>query len=166
MPLIRLFLISLCLAFTAGAGAEQIQGVPFFRQETHQCGQAALASVMGYHKKPVDMKRLFQETYNDSLKGSLLADLENYAKGLGFKTEAGRGTLQTIKDSILAEKPVIVLIDQGVWLAAKPHYIVVVGYDEKGFIAHDGSQPWVLFRYRKFEKNWEKMGKPFLIIHP
>jgi ABC-type bacteriocin/lantibiotic exporter with double-glycine peptidase domain len=148
------------------AGAEQIQGVPFFRQERRQCGQAALACVLGYYKKSVDMESILRETYNETLKGSLLADLENFAKRLGFKTESGPGTLEKIKESILEQKPVIVLLDQGVWLAARPHYIVILGFNEKGFLAHDGSKPSVLFPYDRFEKTWKKMGSSYLIIHP
>jgi ABC-type bacteriocin/lantibiotic exporter with double-glycine peptidase domain len=161
-----IFLFSLCLAFAASAGAERIEGVPFFKQETHQCGQASLASVLAYYKNPVDIQQIIRATYSETLKGSLMADLENYAKGLGYKTESGQGTLQTIKDSVLAQKPVIILMDHGIWLAAKPHYIVVFGFNEKGFIAHDGAKSSVFFGYGGFDKNWKKMGRPYLIIHP
>ncbi|MBU4318423.1 MAG: C39 family peptidase [Proteobacteria bacterium] len=163
----KAFLVALlCLAFAASPGAEEIEGIPFFRQERHQCGQAALASVLAYYKIPVDMELLIGETYSQALKGSLMADLENYAKGLGFKTKSGQGTLQTLKESVLARKPVIVLLDHGVWLAARPHYIVIFGFNEKGFIAHDGNEPSILFQYKGFEKTWKKMGHPYLIIHP
>ena len=161
-----IFLFGLCLAFAASAGAEGIEGVPFFKQERHQCGQASLASVLAYYQEPVEIEEIIRATYNETLKGSLMADLENYAKGLGFKTESGQGTLQTIKDSVLAQKPVIILMDHGFWLASKPHYIVVFGFNEKGFIAHDGSKPSVLFPYGGFDKDWKKMGRPYLIIHP
>lgn len=162
----KIFLTILCLVFASNAGAEQIEGVPFYRQERYQCGPATLASVLAYYRNPVDTDRIIRETYNETLKGSLMPDLENYAGTLGFKTESGQGTLQKIKDSVLARKPVIVLIDNGVWLAARPHYIVVFGFNEEGFIAHDGNHPSVLFRYMKFENAWKKMGKPYLIIHP
>ncbi len=155
-----------CLAAAAGGAAEQVEGVPFFRQERHQCGPAALAGVLAYYGQPLDMARILQETYTESIRGSLMPDLENYARKLGFRTESGQGTLQTIQERISAGRPVILLIDNGVWLAARPHYILAVGFNEKGVIAHDGSHHSVLFGYEKFEKAWGKMGNPYLVIHP
>ncbi len=146
--------------------AYRIEGVPFFKQDRYQCGPSSLASVFAYYGKQVDISWIIRETYNENLKGSLITDLENFAEKTGFRTESGQGTPDTIKNSIRSRRPVIVLMDLGIWLAAKPHYIVVFGYDEKGFIAHDGRNPSVLFEYPRFEKMWKKVGRPYLIIYP
>lgn len=156
----------LFFAPTASGAAFRIEGVPFVRQDRYQCGPASLASVLAYYGTEVDNSRIIRETYNETLKGSLITDLENFARRMGFKTESGQGTPDAIKNYVRSKRPVIVLLDLGVWVAAKPHYIVVFGYDEKGFIAHDGRNPSVLFEYPRFEKMWQKIGRPYLIIHP
>ena len=156
----------MCLGWTGHPGAEVIDGVPFFKQQRHQCGAAALATVFAYYDKPVSPHRIRQQVYNETLRGALMPDLENYAAGLGFKTESGQGALARIKESILSRKPVIVLIDNGVWLASRPHYIVVFGFNEEGLIAHDGNDPAVSIDYEAFQKRWEKMGTPYLIVYP
>jgi ABC-type bacteriocin/lantibiotic exporter with double-glycine peptidase domain len=162
----KIILIIFCLVPAVNAGATQIQDVPFFKQERHKCGPSALASVLTFYGIKVDEARIIKDTYSDKLKGSLITDLENYAKGLGFQTKSGQGTIDTIKENILAQKPVIVLIDLGIWKVAKPHYIVVFGFNEDGFIAHNGKKAATLFKYARFEKSWAKFGRPFLIIRP
>jgi ABC-type bacteriocin/lantibiotic exporter with double-glycine peptidase domain len=85
---------------------------------------------------------------------------------LGFETESGQGDLDLIKESIRDGKPVIVLIDDGVWLASRPHYVVVFGFNEKGVIVHDGTDASVLVDHETFEKKWQRLGNPYLIVHP
>ena len=150
----------------ADVQALEIEGVPFFKQERHKCGPASLASVLAYYGAQVDEEDIIKETYTESLKGSLISDLENYAKKKGYVTASGQGTTDTLKEAVLANRPIIVLIDLGVWRVAKPHYIVVFGYTEDGFIAHDGRKAATRFKYKKFQKAWGKMGCPYLILHP
>lgn len=162
----KIILIILFSLQAANAGATQIQGVPFFKQERLKCGPSALASVMAFYGMQVDEARIIKETFTEELKGSLITDLENYARERGFRTKSGQGDMDTIKENVLAQKPVIVLLDLGVWQAAKPHYILVFGFNQNGFIAHDGRRAATLFKYPRFRKSWERMGCPFLIIYP
>ena len=164
---LRILLLSaLASLICSSAAAFQIDGVPFFRQERHKCGSASLSSILAYYKADIDEARILEETYTEALEGSLLSDLENYARKAGFKTRSGQGAEYILKESIHAGKPVIVLLDVGVWKAAKPHYIVVFGYNGQGFIAHDGKKDSVVFKYARFDKMWKKMGRSYLIIHP
>jgi ABC-type bacteriocin/lantibiotic exporter with double-glycine peptidase domain len=158
--------VLLSLGATGWAAAEVIERVPFFKQQRNQCGAASLASVLAYYDRPVLPHRISREIYSKALEGALLPDLENYAAGLGFQTESGQGTLDGLKQSVLNRKPVIVLIDNGVWLANRPHYIVVFGFNEEGFITHDGNAPSVLIDYKKFKRKWEKLGNPYLLVNP
>jgi ABC-type bacteriocin/lantibiotic exporter with double-glycine peptidase domain len=127
---------------------------------------AALATVLAYYNRFVPPHQISRKTYSETLRGVLLPDLENYATDLGFETESGQGDLARIKESVLDRKPVIVLIDNGVWLASRPHYIVIFGFNQKGFIAHDGTDASVLVDYETFEKKWKRPGNPYLIVHP
>ncbi|MDD2603742.1 MAG: cysteine peptidase family C39 domain-containing protein [Desulfobacterales bacterium] len=164
--LLALLFCLFCLGWPSHPGARIIEGVPFFKQERHQCGAVALAAVFAYYDHTVSPHRISRAVYNETLGGALLPDLENYAAGRGFETESGQGDLDLIKKSVLDRKPVIVLIDDGVWLASRPHYIVVFGFNEKGVIVHDGTDPSVLMDYGTFEKRWRRLGNPYLIVHP
>ena len=155
--------ILICLLF-ANAGAYQIDGVPFVKQETHYCGPASVSSVMAFYGVAVDQHKIADAVYSEKLKGALITDLENYARANGFQTESNQGTPEGIKRFLNQKKPVIVLVDLGFWVFSKPHYLVVTGYDEKGFIAHTGYEESKPFPYPEFEKIWRKIGSPYLVI--
>ena len=86
---ISLFLIS--LLFVAQPAAFQIEGVPFVAQAREQCGPAALSSVLAYHGLDLAPETVAERTHNEKLRGSLITDLENFARGLDFQTKSGRG---------------------------------------------------------------------------
>jgi ABC-type bacteriocin/lantibiotic exporter with double-glycine peptidase domain len=156
-------IILICLLF-ANVGAYQIDGVPFVKQETHYCGPASVASVMAYYGVVVDQRNIADAVYSEKLKGTLITDMENYAGANGFQTESGQGTPEDIKRFLNQKKPVIVLVDFGFWVFSKPHYLVVTGYNEKGFIAHTGYEESRPFPYPEFQSIWQKKGSPYLII--
>jgi ABC-type bacteriocin/lantibiotic exporter with double-glycine peptidase domain len=158
-----IFTALLCLLL-ADTGSLQVDGVPFVKQETHYCGPASVASVMAYYGADIDQRAIAQSVYSDKLKGALITDLENYARSHGFQTGSKTGTLQDIKDLLGQKKPVIVLVDLGFWLFSQPHYLVVTGFDEKGFTAHTGYEASKLFPYDYFRKIWSKKGNAYLVI--
>lgn len=135
------------------------------KQDREQCGPASLASVLSYYGVPVQPEAVSESTYNKKLKGALITDLENFARRSGFRTESGRGTIEHLKASIREQKPVIVLIDLGFWVASRPHYLVLFGYTPEGFIAHNGETASQLYRYADFRKMWEKIGSTYLLVY-
>ncbi len=139
--------------------------VPFVKQQSEFCGPAALSSVFAYYGVNISQEKIAQKVYLPQLKGALITDLENYAKSLGFKTNSAQGDIQTVKSFIDRKIPVIVLLDYGFLMFIKPHYVVVVGYNEDGFIAHTGYEKNKLIKYRDFEKLWGKTGKVYLAIY-
>lgn len=159
-------LAALIFLLSASTGAYQIDGVPFVKQETLYCGPASLASVMAYYGRAVDQHTIADSVYSEKLGGALITDMENYAQKEGFHTELSQGTIDDIKDSLDKGRPVIVLVDLGFWLFSKPHYLVVMGYDDRGFLAHTGYEAARPFSYPSFRKIWQKKGSPFLVIFP
>jgi ABC-type bacteriocin/lantibiotic exporter with double-glycine peptidase domain len=158
---IILFLILL----TSNALAFEIEGVPFIRQDSQFCGPAALASVMSYYGAPVDQKIIGSRVYNEKLQGALITDLELYARDAGFETTSGRGTVEGLKAEIDRRRPVIVLVDRGFWVLSRTHYLVVFGYDDSGFTAHDGFSASKRYRYDEFLESWSKMGNAYLLVY-
>jgi ABC-type bacteriocin/lantibiotic exporter with double-glycine peptidase domain len=161
---ICIFLISLALA--TQTGVFQLDGVPFVAQAGEQCGPAALSSVLSYYGLEIPPEAIAKTVYNKQLKGSLITDLENFAKGLAFQTESGQGTVEELRTFINRGKPVIVLVDLGRWFLSLPHYLVLFGYSQEGLIAHDGKKASRLFTYPDFQKKWEKMGRAYLLAYP
>jgi ABC-type bacteriocin/lantibiotic exporter with double-glycine peptidase domain len=159
----KIIILSILLA--TNALAFEIEGVPFIQQDSQFCGPAALASVMTYYGTPVDQKIIGSRVYSEKLQGALITDLEIYARDAGFETNSGRGTVEGLKAEIDQRHPVIVLIDRGFWVLSKTHYLVVFGYDEEGFTAHDGFSASMRYRYDEFREIWGKMGNAYLLIY-
>jgi ABC-type bacteriocin/lantibiotic exporter with double-glycine peptidase domain len=161
---VNLFLLSFFLAF-AGGPAHIVPGVPFVMQDSQYCGPASLSSVLSHYGDPLDQKTIGKAVYSPKLQGALITDLENFARGRGFQAKIGRGSRDQIQKFLLAGKPVIVLVDLGFWVISKPHYLVVYGYNEQGFLAHNGFEADQLYLFETFEGIWEKAGKSFLVVY-
>jgi len=159
-----LFAVALA-AFVGEALAFQIEGVPFVKQDRQQCGPASLASVLSFYGLSIQPDSIGEAVYDKRIKGSLITDLENFARRSGFRTESGQATVEKLKGFLDQKKPVIVLIDLGFWLASRPHYMVLFGYTEKGFIAHDGETASKMYDFSGFRKKWEKMGNTYLLVY-
>jgi len=159
----KIILLSILLA--SNALAFEIEGVPFIQQDSQFCGPAALASVMTYYGAPVDQKIIGSRVYSEKLQGALITDLEIYARDAGFETNSGRGTVEGLKAEIDQRHPVIVLVDRGFWVLSRAHYLVVFGYDDEGFTAHNGFSASMRYRYDEFREVWDKMGNAYLLIY-
>jgi ABC-type bacteriocin/lantibiotic exporter with double-glycine peptidase domain len=153
------------VSLAVNAFAFQIEGVPFVKQEDQECGPAALASVLSFYGVHIQVDSISEATYNEKLRGSLITDLEDFARRLGFQTISSQGTVEKIKVFINQRRPVIVLVDLGFWIRSRPHYLVLYGYNKEGFIAHDGIKSSQLYTYSDFEKMWGKMGCPYLLVY-
>lgn len=149
----------------SNALALEIEGVPFIKQDSRFCGPASLASVMTYYGVATDQKTIAAAVYSEKLQGALITDLERYARDAGFETRSGRGTAEGLKAQIDRQRPVIVLVDLGFWVAVRPHYLVVYGYDGEGFKAHDGYTPGNRYAYDRFSEIWGKMGNAYLLVY-
>lgn len=139
--------------------------VPFVKQRTDFCGPASLSSVMAYFGDKVDQDEIASSVYNPKLKGALITDLQNFAKERGFQTILKSSNIEEIKSFIDQKKPVIALIDLGFWVISKPHYVVIVGYNQDGFFLNTGYKEKEFMSYRDLQEKWEKMGKVILVVY-
>jgi hypothetical protein len=164
--LILLLTASLWLGGNAGKAlaAVEITGVPFVQQETGFCGPAALLAVMTFYQVPDDQQVIANAVYNPKLQGSLITDLERYAVEKGFATRSAQGTMEDIRGFIRESRPVIVLVDTGFWVLSRPHYLVMTGFNDHGFIAHTGQQASCPFSEATFQRIWKRKGSTYLLI--
>ncbi|WP_245522252.1 peptidase C39 family protein [Thermocrinis albus] len=140
--------------------------VPFYQQRDQFCGPAALSSVFAYYGRNIPQEEIAREVYMPELKGALITDLENYARRQGFKTELFRGDIQKVKSYLRRGIPVILLVDLGFLWVSVPHYVVVIGYDEKCVYLHTGYEEKVCWSPDKLNALWKKMGNVGLVIFP
>ncbi|MBU1076775.1 MAG: C39 family peptidase [Spirochaetes bacterium] len=159
MKILFILLLSISPLFS------QIENVPFVRQKTHYCGPAALSSVMGYYGVKTDQKVIGKAVYSEKIQGTLITDLENFAREKKFSSILATGTTNDVKKYIDRKRPVLVLVDVGIWMFSMPHYLVVFGYNAEGFIAHTGYASSKLITYDDFIDYWNKMGNVYLIVY-
>jgi len=150
------------------ARGHYIEGVPFVKQTEYDCGPAALAAVLSFRGKAVDLERITASVYLPRLRGTLPMDLERYAKDEGFKTSSTAGTTTALKTAIVSNIPVICLLDLGFGFYRQPHFVTVIGFDDGNglFIMHDGATPNRTMTYKDFENNWKRAGKWMIVITP
>lgn len=142
--------------------------VPFFPDDTDQCGPATLASILTYWGVPSDPLSLREEIYLRRLRGTLAIDLLLATQARGLWAEGSSGTLEMLKAELDADHPVVALLNLGWVMFPQGHYVVVTGYDERrqGLYMHSGLARDVFVPYAGFLANWEKTGRWMLRVWP
>lgn len=171
IPLSLLLLCSACSLFRqsdlhpGAPGLQVVAGVPFRAQQVRDdCGPAALASLFAHRGRDIPLADITRAVYSPALGGSLLPDMENYARSLGFATRSGRGDLDLLRHLVAAGRPVVIPVATGPWVVSRPHFVVVYGYDEGGFLAHAGIKPAAYMAAGDLLRRWEKMNRLYLAL--
>jgi ABC-type bacteriocin/lantibiotic exporter with double-glycine peptidase domain len=143
-----------------------LENVPFYPQEAYQCGPASLAGVLNYWRVAVSPEDIASEIYSESAKGTLDVDMVLYAERKGLKVRQYGGNIEEIKRNIDLGHPVIVLVDYGFWVYQQNHFMVVVGYNEKGILANSGKERLKFISFKRFLKSWKRTEFwTMLILH-
>jgi ABC-type bacteriocin/lantibiotic exporter with double-glycine peptidase domain len=153
------------LTMTESAAGRVIEGVPFHPQQgPYDCGPAALASLLGQRGNGASLAQIRAATYTAGLQGSLLPDLENYARSLGYGTRSGRGDLTLLRGAIDADIPVLIPLEMGRWALTRPHYVVVFGYVGSDFVLHAGKQERMTIAAADLDRRWQKLNRLYLYL--
>lgn len=148
-----------------------ISGIPFYDDTGNQCGPASLAAVINYwHNKSAAIKqvtpdRISSDVYSKTAGGTLGMDLEFYAARNGFITKQYMGNIDELKENIIKGIPPVILVDYGIFIYQRNHFMVVTGYGGNGIIVHSGRDEKII-SYEKLEKIWRKTGFWTLVIKP
>jgi tetratricopeptide (TPR) repeat protein len=137
--------------------AYELAGVPFFPQQTYQCGPAALAAALDWSGLSVRPEDLAAEVYTPSLKGSLQTALVAATRRHG-RIAYEIYALDQLVSEIAAGHPVIILQNLGISWYPVWHYAVVIGYNqpEGDIILRSGVDPRKLMPFGVFEKTWSR----------
>lgn len=138
----------------------ELSKVPFYPQETHQCGPASLAMLLNAAGAPVTPQDLTAQVYLPGREGSLQVEMLAAARRNGLFAYELAPKLDDLLAEIAAGSPVIVL--QNLALSWYPvwHYAVVVGYDLKReeIILRSGLERRQVLPFTTFEHTWERAG--------
>jgi ABC-type bacteriocin/lantibiotic exporter with double-glycine peptidase domain len=141
-----------------------IKDVPFYSQETYQCGPASLATVMNYLNVMVKPEEIAEDIYSKSAHGTLNLDMVLYAQRKGLSALQYKGNLNDVHKNIEDGNPLIVLVDYGFSFYEAVHFMVIVGYNEAGIIVNSGKKKDHFIPEKEFLKAWEKTNYWTLLI--
>ena len=141
-----------------------IAGVPFLPQEDDSCGPSSLAMVLGFLGKNVATQEIVRETRTEGLKGTLITDLAGAARRRGFAAEIVDLDLPRLRERISEGVPVILLVDLGIWVWSRPHFLVAYGWTPEGVVAHSGREQGKVIPFSTLDAQWAKMGRLALIV--
>ncbi len=145
----------------------ELTRVPFFPQETDQCGPAALAMVLTYEGMPELPSQLTPQVYTPALKGSLELDLIGAIRKAGMIPYRPPGHLYALLQEVASGHPVVLLQDVGDW-STQWHYAVLVGYHlrHQELILRSGSHQHLVISFDAFERSWKTGGHWALLAIP
>jgi tetratricopeptide (TPR) repeat protein len=146
----------------------ELDEVAFFPQETHQCGPAALATVMSSTALNITPDELVPEVYLPGRKGSLQFELLAAARRHGRVPYVLSPQLDAITAELAAGNPVLVLQNLGIAVAPFWHYAVVVGYDlaSAELILRSGRERRRVTSLSTFEHTWRRGDYWAVVVLP
>lgn len=147
----------------------ELTAVPFFPQEAHQCGPAALATVLnngsGLNITP---EELVPQVYLPERQGSLQFELLAAARRHGRVPYVLRPQLEALTSEVVAGHPVLVLQNLGISAVPFWHYAVVVGFDltRAEVVLRSGREQRRVTSLRTFEHTWARGGHWAIVVLP
>ena len=117
----------------APAGALRLE-VPYVPQSGALCGGAALAMVLRYWGKPGVHAEDFSALVDPLREGIPTGDLLDAARARGWDATALTGSAVLARDLLAEGKPLIALVRTR---SGNLHYLVLVGWNQRGFVVHD-----------------------------
>ncbi len=141
---------------------------PFFPDESHFCGPAALATTLSAVGLPTAPEALIDQVFLPGREGSLQLEMLAGARRQGAVATRIPDTLEALMREIAAGNPVIVLQNLGLSWAPSWHYAVAVGYDlDAGdILLRSGPMKRQEMALRTFEHTWDRSKRWAFVTLP
>jgi len=139
----------------------ELNDVPFFPQLIHQCGPAALATVLASAGIEVTPESLAEEIYIPKRKGSLQPELIAAMRVRERLPYVLDGKIDDVLAEVAAGRPVLVLQNLGLRHWPVWHYAVVVGYDiaQDQMVLRSGKTQRLAMSAAEFARTWDLAGR-------
>ncbi|MBV6417326.1 MAG: hypothetical protein CMLOHMNK_01987 [Steroidobacteraceae bacterium] len=147
----------------------ELTRTPFFPQDDHQCGPAALATALGASGISVQPAELVGEVYVPARKGSLQAEMLATTRRRGRIAYRIEPTFDALARAVAGGEPVVVLLNLGVRSWPIWHYAVVIGYEREGekILLRSGRTERARLSWRRFRGAWSRAGNwGFIALTP
>jgi tetratricopeptide (TPR) repeat protein len=146
---------------------KEIAEVPFYPQESNQCGPASLAMVLNWSGSQIPPREIADEIYTSGRKGSLQPLMISATRYHGRLPYVIRD-FESLIQEVAVGHPVIVLQNLGLSWYPQWHYAVLIGYDiEKQRVTLRSGE---VFRKERswsvFHRTWERAGKWGMVALP
>lgn len=146
----------------------ELADTPFFPDDSHFCGPAALATALSAAGLPTRPDALVDRVFLPGREGSLQIEMLAGARRSGAVAPLIPGTLEALLREVAAGHPVVVLQNLGLSWAPSWHYAVVVGYDlDAGeLVLRSGPMQRQVLALRTFEHTWKRGGNWAFVTLP
>jgi tetratricopeptide (TPR) repeat protein len=156
------FLLALTGCATVRHSNTSVLEVPFIAQQPNYCGPAALAMLANYYGQPVTQDEIAGAIYLPEIRGTLTADLADYAQRCGLWVRQYRGNRADLCQKLAAGVPLIVLGKLGI----NEHYFVVLAYRDGEFTVHSDTRANLHLREDDFLRWWNRADRWTLLVCP
>jgi tetratricopeptide (TPR) repeat protein len=140
--------------------------LPFFPQEDHQCGPAALATVLGWSGAAVAPEQLSEQVFIPARQGSLQAEmLAAPARHARLAVQLPQ-TPHALLDELSAGHPVLVLQNLGLATHPQWHYAVLAAVDPATdtVTLRSGRIREHVLGWRTFLATWQRAGSWAMVV--
>jgi tetratricopeptide (TPR) repeat protein len=146
--------------------AHELADTAFFPQEIHQCGPAALATVLNSAGIKTTPEELVPLVYIPQRAGTLSIELASAVRTFGYLPYQLQQQLAELLDEVAHGRPVLVLQNLGLDWLPRWHYAVVIGYDltQQQIVLRSGTNRRVVMKLSTFERTWRRGDYWALII--
>lgn len=136
----------------------ELVDVPFFPQEIHHCGPAALATVLASAGVEATPEALAAQVYMPGREGALQIEMLAAVRRNGLVAYPLAPQLEGALREVAAGTPVVVLQNLSFDFAPTWHYAVIVGYDleREEIVLRSGGTRRLVMSLADFERTWAR----------
>jgi len=146
----------------------ELADTPFFPDDSHYCGPAALATSLTAAGFPTRPETLIDQVLLPGRQGSLQIEMLAGARRRGAVATLIPDASQALLRELAAGHPVVVLQNLGLSWAPSWHYAVAVGYDLQAdtILLRSGPMQRQELGLRTFMHTWNRSGRWAFVVSP